>query len=107
MKAISSKTWERWRENPCDFVEEVLHDPETGKPFRLLDAERAFLDLSYQLADDGRLLYPEQVYGAAKKSGKTGFAAIHTLTTVLLFGGKYAEGYCVANDLEQAQGRVF
>jgi len=26
---------------------------------------------------------------------------------VLLFGGKYAEGYCVANDLEQAQGRVF
>src|SRR5215468_4679985 len=25
----------------------------------------------------------------------------------LLFGGQYAEGYCVANDLEQAQGRVF
>jgi hypothetical protein len=30
-----------------------------------------------------------------------------TLTTVLVFGGPFAEGYCVANDLEQAQGRVF
>jgi phage terminase large subunit-like protein len=31
----------------------------------------------------------------------------HVLTTTCLFGGRYAEGYCVANDLEQAQGRVF
>ena len=23
------------------------------------------------------------------------------------YGGRYAEAYCVANDLEQAQGRVF
>jgi hypothetical protein len=29
------------------------------------------------------------------------------LTTVLLLGGRFSEGYCVANDLEQAQGRVF
>lgn len=29
------------------------------------------------------------------------------LTTTLLYGGRYAEGYCCANDLEQAQGRVF
>jgi hypothetical protein len=107
VKSISPATFERWQRNPCDFVEEVLHDPETGKPFRLLDAERAFLDRAYQLDADGRLLFPEQVYAAPKKSGKTGFAAIHTLTTVLLFGGKYAEGYCIANDLEQAQGRVF
>ena len=26
---------------------------------------------------------------------------------ILLFGGRFAEGYCVANDLEQAQSRVF
>jgi hypothetical protein len=107
MATISPTTWKRWQRDPCDFVEEVLHDPETGKPFRLLDAERAFLDRAYQLDVDGRLLYPEQVYGAPKKTGKTGFAGIHTLTTVLLFGGKYAEGYCIANDLEQAQSRVF
>ena len=29
------------------------------------------------------------------------------LTTTLIFGGNFAEAYCVANDLEQAQGRVF
>ena len=29
------------------------------------------------------------------------------LTMVLLFGGRFAEGYCVANDLEQAASRVF
>ncbi len=33
--------------------------------------------------------------------------AIHTLTTTLLFGGRYAESFCVANDFEQAQSRVF
>ena len=56
---------------------------------------------------DGRLLYPEQLYARPKKSGKTGFAAMHLLTTTLLFGGRFAEGYAVANDFEQAQGRVF
>jgi phage terminase large subunit-like protein len=29
------------------------------------------------------------------------------LTMILLFGGRFAEGYCIANDLEQAQSRVF
>ena len=29
------------------------------------------------------------------------------MTILLLFGGRWAEGYCVANDLEQAQSRVF
>ena len=32
---------------------------------------------------------------------------MHALTTTLVFGGRYAEGYTLANDLEQAQGRVF
>jgi hypothetical protein len=45
--------------------------------------------------------------GAPKKSGKTGFAALYMLTMVLLFGGRFAEGYALANDLEQAQSRVF
>ncbi len=39
MRSISQTTFNRWQRNPCDFVEEVLFDPETGKPFRLLDAE--------------------------------------------------------------------
>ena len=52
--------------------------------------------------------YPEQCYGAPKKSGKTTLAALIVLVMVLLRDdGRFAEGYCVANDFEQAQCRVF
>ena len=66
-----------------------------------------FFKLAFQLDDNGRLKYPELVFGAIKKSGKTTLAAIIMLTMILLYGGRFAEGYCVANDLEQAQSRVF
>ena len=104
---VTAKQLSRWCRDPCTFIEEALHDPETGKAFKLLPAERDFLGHAFKVDGTGRLLYPEQVFAAPKKSGKTGFAALHTLTTVLLFGGKYAEGYCLANDLEQATSRVF
>ena len=104
---VAETKLDRWRNDHVAFIETVLHDPETGKPFVLLDAEREFLDHAFRTGDDGRLLYPEQVFAAPKKSGKTGFAAIHMLTTVLLFGGRFAEGYALANDLEQATSRVF
>jgi Phage Terminase len=98
---------ERWRRDPASFIAEVMINPETGAPFVLLDAERRFLEHAFQIDADGRLLYSEQIYAAPKKSGKTAFAAMHVLTATLVFGGTHAEGYCVANDLEQAQGRVF
>jgi phage terminase large subunit-like protein len=47
------------------------------------------------------------LFAAPKKSGKTAFAALHLLTTTLLYGGAYPEATAAANDLEQAQGRVF
>ena len=71
----------RWRSNPISFIETVLYDPETKKPFKLLPAERAFLEHAFKRDDDGRLLYPEQIYSCPKKSGKTTFAGIHALTT--------------------------
>jgi hypothetical protein len=98
---------DQWRRDPAAFIEAVLYDPETRAPFRLLPAERAFMDRCFQIGESGRLVFPEWVYGAPKKSGKTGFSALLMLTTILAFGGVYAEGYCVANDFEQAQGRVF
>jgi phage terminase large subunit-like protein len=107
MSAIDNITLDHWRADPVAFIEQVLHDPETGRPFVLLDAERQFLAHAFKTGDDGRLLYGEQVYAVPKKSGKTGFAALHMLTTVLLFGGRFAEGYALANDLEQATSRVF
>src|SRR5262249_37359760 len=105
--ALEAGALDRWRREPTRFIAEVVRDPETGKPFELLPAERAFLDHAYLTDDSGRLLYPEQLYSAPKKSGKTAFAALHVLTTTLIYGGPFAEGYAAANDLEQAQGRVF
>jgi phage terminase large subunit-like protein len=97
----------RWRAEPVLFIEQVLINPETGQPFELFDAERQFFAHAWCTDDAGRLLYPEQVFGAPKKTGKTAIAAMHLLTTTILFGGRFAEGYALANDLEQAQGRVF
>jgi phage terminase large subunit-like protein len=98
---------DHWRSNPIYFIETVLHNPETGKPFKLLPAERDFLAHAFKFDADGRLVYSELMFAAIKKSGKTGFAAMFMLTMLLLFGGRFAEGYCIANDLEQAASRVF
>jgi hypothetical protein len=97
----------RWRADPIGFIAQVLIDPETNKPFVLLDAERAFLAHAFATGADGRLRYPEQVYACPKKSGKTTFAAIYVITIVLLFGGAYPEAICAANDYERSVGRVF
>jgi hypothetical protein len=62
---------------------------------------------AFQLDGDGRLLYPLLLYSAIKKSRKTEFAALFTLTLMWLYGGRHAEGYMAANDLEQASARCF
>jgi hypothetical protein len=106
--ALDGTALSRWHGDPICFVEEVLHDPETGKPFVLLDAERVFMRHAFTLDRDGRLLYPELVFGAPKKSGKTTLAAIVTLVMLLLRNdGRFGEAYVIANDFEQAQSRVF
>ena len=106
-EALDQSSLERWRREPTSFIEQVMRDPETGKPFELLPAERTFLEHAFKTNDAGRLIYPEQTYSCPKKSGKSAFAGMDVLTTALVFGGPFAEGYCIANDLEQAQGRVF
>ena len=107
MTVFDASDVERWRRSPAAFIEEELHDPETSEPFKLNRAERRFLRKAFTLSQDGRLKYPELLYSAPKKSGKTAYGAMLVLYVVLVLGGPYAEGYCVANDLEQAQGRVF
>src|SRR5215831_12149556 len=104
---LTSSALARWRQAPVSFIETVLVNPETRRPFELLPAERAFLAHAFKLDANGRLLYPEQVYSRPKKSGKTTFAALHVLTLTLLFGGAYPEATLCANDQEQARGRVF
>jgi phage terminase large subunit-like protein len=104
---LDASAIERFKREPIAFIEHVLRDPETGKAFILSAAERAFLERAFTLSDNGRLLYPELVFGAIKKSGKTTLAAVIMLVMILLYGGRYAEAICVANDFEQAQSRVF
>jgi phage terminase large subunit-like protein len=105
--ALDVSSLARWRVSPITLIEECLHDAESRRPYRLLPAERAFLAHAFKTDDSGRLLYPEQVYACPKKSGKTAFAAMHTLATTLLFGSAFPEAVICANDLEQSVGRVF
>jgi phage terminase large subunit-like protein len=97
----------RWRCDPCAFICEVLIDYETGKPFELYPAQVRFLREALTLRPDGTLPYSELVHSCPKKSGKTATSAMAMLYVIIVLGGPYAEGYCVANDYEQAQGRVF
>ena len=106
-EALERSALARWNADPIAFIGDVLRNPETGKPFELFPAQLEFLTHAFKLTDDGRLAYVEQVFGAIKKSGKTATAAMHLLTMTLVHGGRFAESYVVANDLEQAQGRVF
>ena len=107
LSEIDSITLARYRADPCAFIEENLVSPYTGEPYRLTDAERFFIKFAFTLDADGRLLYPLLVYGAIKKSRKTELAALLTITLILLYGGRFAEGYIVANDLGQAIDRCF
>lgn len=97
----------RWRHDPVAFIGEVLRNPETNRSFELNHAQRRFLRKALTLTAEGRLPYAELIFSAPKKSGKTTSAAMLVLYVIVCLGGPYAEGYCVANDFEQAQGRVF
>jgi len=78
--------------DPCGFAEQLV-DPDTGRPFALYPAERRFLEEALAVTVDGALPFPELVYSAPKKSGKTTLAAVVLLYVVRVLGGKYAEGY--------------
>jgi phage terminase large subunit-like protein len=107
MTAFTAANIARWRVDPAAFIEELLVNSATGRPFRLTDAQRRFLAHAFELREDGRMRYPELLFSAPKKSGKSGLAAMITLYVIVVLGGRFGEAYCVANDFEQAQGRVF
>jgi phage terminase large subunit-like protein len=104
---LNARSLAYWRAHPIEFIETVLFDPETRRPFKLLPVERAFLEHAFKIGPDGRLLYNEWLYSCPKKSGKTTFEALIELAMTLLFGGAYPESYILANSQEQGKGRVF
>jgi phage terminase large subunit-like protein len=94
-------------DDPIRFIENTLIDPETRQLFVLTAAERVFLRHAFDLTQAGRLRYPELVFAAPKKSGKTAFAAMIAIYVVRVLGGRFAEGYILANSHDQAALRVF
>jgi len=106
-KHLNAKSLAHFRAHPIEFIETCLYNPETGQPFKLLPAEREFLEHAFKIGPNGKLLYDEWVFSCPKKSGKTTFEALIELTMTLLFGGAFPESYILANSLEQGKGRVF
>lgn len=82
----------RWRD-PAVFIREALINPETGAPFVLTGAERRFLLHAFELTSDGRAKYPELIFSAPKKSGKTALGAMCLLYVVVVLGGRFAEAF--------------
>ena len=90
MVELNFKTLNYWRQHPLEFIQTCLFDPETGAPYVLLPAERAFLEHAFKIdLDTGKLIYTEWLFSAPKKSGKTTLQALVQLTMVLLFGGAF------------------
>lgn len=106
MPGFDDHTLDYWREHVVEFVETHIIDPKTGRPFVLLEAEKAFLRFAFQRDANGRLKYPELLYACPKKSGKTTFAGIFILVLLVLFADQFGEAVCCANDYEQAASRV-
>jgi hypothetical protein len=104
---FDSATLERYRADPCAFIEENLVSPYTGELYKLIEVERAFITHAFQRDVDGRLLYPLLIYSTIKKGRKTELAGLITIAMIILFGGKYATGFICANNKEQAVDLCF
>ncbi len=97
----------KWKRDSVAFITEVLRNPEDGKPFELYSAEVEFVRRGFTLTPEGHLPFSELCFSAPKKSGKTGLAAMCAIYAAVVIGGPFAEVYCLSNDFEQSQGRVF
>src|ERR1700730_15024283 len=107
MASELSRLLSKWRRDPVAFITEVLRDPETGRPFELYPAQERFLRAGFTPGRDGRLPFTELVYSCPQKAGKAASGAMAVLCRDRMPGRPLRRGYCVANDFEQAQGRVF
>lgn len=87
------------------FIETFCTTTE-GAPLVLLPHQRAILEHCLTPDAQGRLPYATVVYSCPKKSGKTAINAAITLWAAYQLPAPN-ELLIVANDLEQAQGRVF
>jgi phage terminase large subunit-like protein len=96
-----------WVRNPVvKYIDEELKRNERGEHFRLEPHQREVLGLAFTLDDAGRLPWHTIVYACPKKSGKTTINAAVTLAWAETMEAPN-EVYALANDEEQARGRVY
>ena len=92
--------------DPVAFIDDCLPRNEQGVPWRLQRHQRAILRAAFPFDAQGRLPWDTLVYSCPKKSGKTTLNAALTLWWAFTQEPPN-ELLIIANDLEQAQGRVF
>jgi hypothetical protein len=93
-----------YRIDPAAFIDTFLPLNEQGRPWKLSPYQRRVLKLALTY-DSGLLLTRLLLWGERKKSGKTMIAACVATWWAMTRGP--CEVVCLANDLEQSQGRVF
>ena len=92
--------------DPVAFLDRYITRNELGQPFQLLPHQREVLRLAFAFDQHGRLPWDTVIYSCPKKSGKTTINA--AITCWWAFTQEPPnELLIVANDLEQAQARVF
>lgn len=96
----------RYATDPVAFIDDLVLRNELGRPWRLLPHQREILRVAFQFDAAGRLGWSTFVYACVKKSGKTTLNAALTLWWAFT---QEPPNECpvIANDLEQAQARVF
>jgi phage terminase large subunit-like protein len=96
----------RYRTDVVMFVDDYLPRNELGQPWCLEPHQRAILHQAFTFDHDGRLPYDTIIYSCPKKSGKTTINAVVTLWWAFSQEPPN-ELLVIANDFEQAAGRVF
>jgi len=96
----------RYLRDPLAFIDDLVKRNELGQPFYFLEHQREIVRLAFAFDGDGRLVYDTFIYSCPKKSGKTTINAALTLWWAFTQEAPN-EILIIANDLEQAQGRVF
>jgi hypothetical protein len=103
---MNTAPFDSYRCDPAKFCDDFLPLNEKGKPWKLTAHQRKVLTLALRWTADGRLdLLRCLLWSEMKKSGKTLLAA--ALGLWWGFTRAWTEIVCVANDEEQALGRVF
>ena len=90
---------------PVEFIDRIIKFDEKGEPFSLQPYQRRVLEMALRRDPSGELVFRLVVLAEPKKSGKTFIAACLVLWWACT--RHHTEIILVANDEEQATGRVF